>query len=131
MISLSDLQDDRMRAAKAGSWWEQNGQRALANNSAIYTQKPDIGQFLHEWTSLYDSHSGERGIFSLTPLIVVGVAWTTNGRMSPTPGALPSSGGPIQKRSARTPKSNVGPAVGELVPDKPNPPTTVRPPEVS
>ena len=64
MISLSDLQDDRMRAAKAGSWWEQNGQRALANNSAIYTQKPDIGQFLHEWTSLYDSHSGERGIFS-------------------------------------------------------------------
>ncbi len=64
MISLSDLQDDRMRSAKAGSWWEQNGQRALANNSAIYTQKPDIGQFLHEWTSLYDSHSGERGIFS-------------------------------------------------------------------
>jgi len=64
MISLSDLQDDRMRSAKAGSWWEQNGQRALANNSAIYTQKPDIGQFLHEWTSLYDSHSGERGLFS-------------------------------------------------------------------
>jgi len=64
MISMSDLQDDRMRSAKAGSWWEQNGQRALANNSAIYTQKPDIGQFLHEWTSLYDSHSGERGIFS-------------------------------------------------------------------
>lgn len=64
MISLSDLQDDRMRSAKAGSWWEQNGQRALANNSATYTQKPDIGQFLHEWTALYDSHSGERGIFS-------------------------------------------------------------------
>ena len=64
MISLSDLEDDRMRHAKAGSWWEQNGQRALANNSATYTQKPDIGQFLNEWTSLYHSHSGERGIFS-------------------------------------------------------------------
>ena len=64
MISLSDLEDDRMRAAKSGSWWEQNGQRALANNSATYVQKPEIGQFLHEWTSLYDSHSGERGIFS-------------------------------------------------------------------
>ncbi len=64
MISLSDLQDDKMRNAKSGSWWEQNGQRALANNSATYEQKPDTSQFLHEWTSLYDSHSGERGIFS-------------------------------------------------------------------
>ena len=64
MISLSDLQDDKMRHAKSGAWWEQNGQRALANNSATYTQKPDIGQFLDEWTSLYHSHSGERGIFS-------------------------------------------------------------------
>jgi ribonucleoside-triphosphate reductase len=64
MISLSDLEDDRMRSAKSGSWWEQNGQRALANNSATYVSKPDIGQFLAEWTSLYNSHSGERGIFS-------------------------------------------------------------------
>jgi ribonucleoside-diphosphate reductase alpha chain len=64
MISLSDLEDDRMRSAKSGNWWEQNGQRALANNSATYTTKPDIGQFLQEWTSLYNSHSGERGIFS-------------------------------------------------------------------
>jgi len=64
MISLSDLEDDKMRHAKAGAWWEQQGQRALANNSATYTQKPDIGQFLDEWTSLYHSHSGERGIFS-------------------------------------------------------------------
>jgi ribonucleoside-diphosphate reductase alpha chain len=64
MISLSDLQDDKMRHAKSGAWWEQNGQRALANNSATYTQMPDTSQFLHEWTSLYDSHSGERGIFS-------------------------------------------------------------------
>ena len=64
MISLSDLEDDRMRSAKSGNWWEQNGQRALANNSATYESKPDIGQFLQEWTSLYNSHSGERGIFS-------------------------------------------------------------------
>ena len=64
MISLSDLEDDRMRNAKSGQWWEQNGQRALANNSATYNSKPDIGQFLQEWTSLYNSHSGERGIFS-------------------------------------------------------------------
>lgn len=64
MISLSDLEDDKMRHAKAGAWWEQNGQRALANNSATYLSKPDIGQFLDEWTSLYHSHSGERGIFS-------------------------------------------------------------------
>ena len=64
MISLSDLEDDRMRSAKSGNWWEQNGQRALANNSATYNTKPDIGQFLQEWVSLYNSHSGERGIFS-------------------------------------------------------------------
>jgi ribonucleoside-triphosphate reductase (thioredoxin) len=64
MISLSDLEDDRMRSCKSGSWWEHNSQRALANNSAAYTSKPDIGQFLAEWTSLYNSHSGERGIFS-------------------------------------------------------------------
>jgi len=64
MISLSDLEDDRMRSAKSGNWWEHNAQRALANNSASYISKPDIGQFLQEWTSLYNSHSGERGIFS-------------------------------------------------------------------
>lgn len=64
MISLSDLEDDRMRNAKSGDWWTHNGHRALANNSATYNAKPDIGQFLQEWTSLYNSHSGERGIFS-------------------------------------------------------------------
>jgi ribonucleoside-diphosphate reductase alpha chain len=64
MISLSDLEDDKMRHCKSGAWWEQNGQRALANNSATYEAKPDVGQFLQEWTSLYHSHSGERGIFS-------------------------------------------------------------------
>ena len=64
LISLSNLSDDRMRHAKAGQWWEQNGQRALANNSAAYTEKPDIGIFMDEWKALYDSKSGERGIFN-------------------------------------------------------------------
>lgn len=64
MISLSNLSDDRMRNAKAGSWWENNPQRALSNNSVAYTEKPDVGSFLEEWTSLYRSQSGERGIFS-------------------------------------------------------------------
>ena len=64
LISLSNLSDDRMRAAKAGSWWENEAQRALSNNSACYTEKPDIGVFMDEWKSLYDSKSGERGIFN-------------------------------------------------------------------
>ena len=64
LISLSNLSDDRMRHAKSGSWWEQNAQRALANNSACYSEKPDIGIFMDEWKSLYDSKSGERGIFN-------------------------------------------------------------------
>jgi ribonucleoside-diphosphate reductase alpha chain len=64
MISLSNLTDERMRTAKNGSWWETNPQRALSNNSAAYTEKPEMGTFMREWISLYDSKSGERGIFS-------------------------------------------------------------------
>ena len=64
LISLSDLDDDKMRQAKMGAWWESNVQRALANNSAVYEEKPDIGRFMEEWKSLYDSKSGERGIFN-------------------------------------------------------------------
>ena len=64
MISLSDLGDDRMAHAKAGNWWDGNGQRALANNSAVYDVKPEVGQFMREWSSIYESHSGERGIFN-------------------------------------------------------------------
>lgn len=64
MISLSNVSDDRMRSAKNGQWWEHEGQRALANNSAAYTETPDVGVFLDEWKSLYDSRSGERGIFN-------------------------------------------------------------------
>ena len=64
LISLSNLSDDRMRNAKIGSWWESNVQRALSNNSAVYTEKPDISTFMEEWLSLYQSKSGERGIFN-------------------------------------------------------------------
>lgn len=64
MISLSNLSDDRMRGAKSGAWWETQGQRALANNSACHTERPDVGIFMQEWLSLYESKSGERGIFN-------------------------------------------------------------------
>jgi len=64
LISLSNLSDDRMRAAKHGQWWTTEPQRALANNSACYTEKPDIGVFMDEWKALYESKSGERGIFN-------------------------------------------------------------------
>jgi ribonucleoside-diphosphate reductase alpha chain len=64
MISLSNLSDDRMRHAKSGWWWEGNAQRALANNSVAYTEKPDMETFMREWLSLVESKSGERGIFS-------------------------------------------------------------------
>jgi ribonucleoside-diphosphate reductase alpha chain len=64
MISLSNLSDGRMAHAKSGQWWENEGQRALANNSVAYTDKPDMEGFMREWLSLVESKSGERGIFS-------------------------------------------------------------------
>jgi ribonucleoside-triphosphate reductase len=64
MISLSNLSDDRMRSAKSGAWWENNPQRALANNSVSYTEKPDSLSFMKEWLALVESGSGERGIFN-------------------------------------------------------------------
>ena len=64
MISLSNLSDDRMRHAKSGAWWENNPQRALANNSTSYTEKPDAISFMREWMALVESGSGERGIFN-------------------------------------------------------------------
>ena len=53
-----------MRHAKSGQWWLENGQRALANNSGCYSRTPDMGLFMSEWKALYDSKSGERGIFN-------------------------------------------------------------------
>ena len=64
MISLSDLDDERIRHAKAGPWWDTAPHRALANNSAVYSETPTVGKFMEEWLSLYNSHSGERGIFN-------------------------------------------------------------------
>lgn len=64
LISLSNLTDERMREAKSGAWWVSNSQRALANNSVAYKEKPEIGTFMDEWVSLYKSKSGERGIFN-------------------------------------------------------------------
>lgn len=65
MISLSNINDIEMAAAKSGNWWESNGQRALSNNSVAYSRKPEMAQFIAEWKSLYDSKSGERGIYNV------------------------------------------------------------------
>ena len=64
LISLSNLTDERMRKAKSGQWWVDNTQRAVSNNSVVYTEKPDVNIFLKEWMSLIESKSGERGIFN-------------------------------------------------------------------
>lgn len=65
MISLFDCTDDRMSTAKSGAWWEADGHRRLANNSAVYQhRRPDIGFFMKKWKELYDSKSGEPGFFS-------------------------------------------------------------------
>lgn len=68
LISQSDLHDYEMAKAKSGAWWELQGQRALANNSAVYYKKPSIGEFLQEWGHLYESKSGERGIINMDGL---------------------------------------------------------------
>ena len=64
LISLSNLSDERMRNAKSGSWWEHSQHRALSNNSVAYTDSSEMGAFMREWLSLYESKSGERGIFN-------------------------------------------------------------------
>ncbi len=64
LISLSNLNDDQMRHAKAGQWWETDGHRALSNNSVAYKSKPQMETFMREWLSLVESKSGERGIFN-------------------------------------------------------------------
>lgn len=65
LISLSNLDDFEMAKAKSGQWWESQPQRALANNSAVYNNKPNTAQFLREWRNLYESKSGERGIYNM------------------------------------------------------------------
>jgi len=87
LISLSNLNDDQMRHAKSGVWWDEpdknikrEGQRALANNSVAYKEKPQMGTFMREWLSLYESHSGERGIFNRESAKVQAAS---NGRRDP------------------------------------------------
>jgi ribonucleoside-diphosphate reductase alpha chain len=75
MISLSDLGDREIAMCKSGAWWEQAGFRSYANNSAVYRGKPPMGQFLEEWTSLYNSHSGERGMINRRALQEQAVKW--------------------------------------------------------
>jgi len=81
LISLSNLTDERMRNAKSGQWWSDTPEMALSNNSVCYTEKPDIGIFMKEWTSLYESKSGERGIFN-REAAKKQVKFGTNGRRS-------------------------------------------------
>lgn len=64
LISLSELKDQDLRDSKAGAFWEDNGQRSMANNSAVYEEKPSAADFLDEWTALVKSGTGERGIFN-------------------------------------------------------------------
>ena len=65
MISLSNINDIEMAGAKSGNWWENNPQRSLSNNSVAYSRKPEMAQFIAEWKSVYDSKSGERGIYNV------------------------------------------------------------------
>lgn len=65
MISLSDLSDHDMATAKTGAWWENHPQRALSNNSVAFAGKPEMNDFIAEWKSVYDSKSGERGIYNV------------------------------------------------------------------
>jgi ribonucleoside-diphosphate reductase alpha chain len=81
LISLSNLTDERMRNAKSGKWWADTPEMALSNNSVCYTEKPDMGIFMKEWLSLYESKSGERGIFNRQAAISQ-VKFATNGRRS-------------------------------------------------
>ena len=61
-ISLSDLDDQDMRHAKE---WPFPIKRAMANNSAVFREKPSAADFLVEWGALAKSGTGERGIFNL------------------------------------------------------------------
>ena len=64
MISLSDLYDEDIRDAKKGQFWNTDSQRMLANNSAVYLERPTAAEFMEEWLALMKSGSGERGIFN-------------------------------------------------------------------
>ena len=77
LLSLSNLTDDRLRSAKSGDWWHMYPHRALANNSVAYTETPNPSSFMKEWLALYESKSGERGIFNR---VAANAKATSNGR---------------------------------------------------
>jgi ribonucleoside-triphosphate reductase len=64
LIALTDLDDVDLTTAKSGEWWIDSPHRALANISAVYNGRPTQSQFMQEWKNIYDSKSGERGIFN-------------------------------------------------------------------
>jgi ribonucleoside-triphosphate reductase len=84
LISLSDLSNFDMAKAKSGSWWEQNGHRALANNTAVYYERPNAELFLREWRNLIESQSGERGLLNLTGVRAMAPARRDSSQISGT-----------------------------------------------
>lgn len=64
LISLSDPEDIIMRDLKSGEWGEDHPEYRLANNSAVWGDKPDRATFDGEWAALRASGSGERGFIN-------------------------------------------------------------------
>jgi ribonucleoside-diphosphate reductase alpha chain len=67
LISFSDVEDAEMRDAKDWSKGSFPSIRYLANNSAVYTERPTEEVFWREWNSLAKSGSGERGFYIVSP----------------------------------------------------------------
>lgn len=81
LLSLSSVDDDLMRSCKSGRWWETAPHHALANVSACYEELPDLAMFMREWQALYESRSGERGIFSRSAVRKQSAALGRRGRV--------------------------------------------------
>jgi ribonucleoside-diphosphate reductase alpha chain len=64
LIALTDLDDQDLATAKSGEWYVEHPYRGLANVSAVYDKRPTQSEFMAEWKNIYDSKSGERGIFN-------------------------------------------------------------------
>ena len=106
LISLSDLNDTQMRVAKSGNWWEGEGQRALANNSVNYQTRPDMATFMREWLSLYESKSGERGIYS--SYVAKKQVERLNDRYGNRTGNATGDNGADSRRNVREPREDFG-----------------------
>ena len=106
LISLSDLNDREMRHAKSGNWWEGEGQRALANNSVNYRTRPTMATFMREWLSLYESKSGERGIYS--SYVAKQQVEKLNDRYGNRVGNTTGDNGADSRRNVREPREDFG-----------------------